>query len=217
VTFRGWPAEAIEFFEGLSADNSKSFWQANSAVYERSVKRPMEELLAEIEPEFGQARIFRPYRDVRFSKDKSPYKTNIAAMVGKEWYVSVSAEGLGVGGGMHTMEPGQLDRYRRAVVDDHSGEELLAIVAAVAAAGYEVVPSAPLKKAPKGFPKDHPRVELLRARGIIVWKTWPPAPWLGTAKAKARTADVLRACVPLNEWLAKYVGESTAAARPAGS
>ena len=216
MTFRGWPAEAIEFFEGLSADNSKSFWQANSALYEQSVKRPMEELLAEIEPEFGRARIFRPYRDVRFSKDKSPYKTNIAAMVGSEWYVSVSAEGLGVGGGMYRMEPDQLDRYRRAVADDHSGEELLAVVSAVAAAGYEVVPGAPLKTAPKGFPKDHPRVELLRARGIVVWKSWPPAPWLGTSKAKSRIAGVLRACMPLNEWLARYVGESTVAARPPG-
>ena len=103
----------------------------------------------------------------------------------------------------------------RAVADDHSGEELLAVVfSAVAAAGYEVVPGVPLKTAPKGFPKDHPRVEPPRARGIVVWKSWPPAPWLGTSKAKSRIAGVLCVCMPLNQWL--DVGESTVAARPPG-
>src|SRR4026207_302168 len=96
MTFRGWPVEAIEFFEGLEADNSKSYWQRNKEVYDSTVRAPMEELLAELEPEFGEARIFRPYRDVRFSADKSPYKTNMAATLG-EGYVSLSADGLGAG------------------------------------------------------------------------------------------------------------------------
>ena len=82
MTFRGWPVEAIEFFEGLEADNSKTYWQRNKEVYDSMVRVPMEELLAELGPEFGESRIFRPYRDIRFSADKSPYKTNIGATVG---------------------------------------------------------------------------------------------------------------------------------------
>jgi len=213
MSFAGWPGEAVEFFEDLEEDNTKSFWQAHIETYEISVKRPMEELLAELEPEFGAGRMFRPYRDVRFSRDKSPYKTNIAAAVGPSGYVTLSAEGLGVGAGMHMMAPDQLERYRKAVDADRSGTALELIVAAVKDKGYSCGPSDPLKTAPKGYPKDHPRIELLKGKGITVWKSWAPANWLGTKKAKERVVDVLRASAPLNEWLGKNVGESELTSR----
>ena len=111
MAFRGWRPEALEFFEGLETDNSKAYWQAHRSTYETEVLAPMEELLAELEPEWGEGRIFRPYRDIRFSADKSPYKTNIAAMVGPG-YVHLSADGLGAGMGMYHMAPDQLERFR---------------------------------------------------------------------------------------------------------
>src|SRR3989442_14966296 len=80
MAFRGWPAEALEFFEGLEADNTKAYWQEHKAVYETAVRPPMEQLLAELAPDWGDGRIHRPYRDIRFSPDKSPYRTHIAAM-----------------------------------------------------------------------------------------------------------------------------------------
>ena len=98
MAFRGWPVEALEFFEGLEADNSKAYWQAEQGPYESSVRGPMEELLAELAPECGEGRIFRPYRDVRFSADKTPYKTNIAATIGAR-YVRLSADALSAGCG----------------------------------------------------------------------------------------------------------------------
>src|SRR5439155_1527287 len=79
-------------------------------------------------------RIFRPYRDVRFSADKSPYKTQIGATVG-EGYVQLNAEGLAAGSGMWEMAPDQLERYRRTVADDRSGGELASVVTKAAAAG----------------------------------------------------------------------------------
>src|SRR6187397_607378 len=103
MAFRGWPAEAIEFYEGLEADNSKAYWQDHKTVYEEKVRGPMEALLRELAPEFGEGKIFRPYRDVRFSRDKSPYKTNIAATVSEGGYISFSADGLGVGTGYYMM------------------------------------------------------------------------------------------------------------------
>ena len=121
--------EAIEFYEGLAADNSKSYWQAHKAVYDELVHRPMTELLAEIGPEFGEGKIFRPYRDVRFSRDKSPYKTAIGATLAEGGYVQFSADGLSAGCGKYVLSPGQLDRYRRAVAADGSGVKLAAIVA----------------------------------------------------------------------------------------
>ncbi len=208
MAFRGWPVEALEFFEGLAADNSKAYWQRNKAVYETLVRAPMEELLAELAPEFGDGRIFRPYRDIRFSSDKSPYKTNIAAMVG-EGYVELTAEGLGAGCGMWEMAPDQLERYRSAVSEGRSGGKLTRLVAEARAGGLDVMGHGVLKTAPKGYPKDHPRIELLRFKGLVAWRDWPAGAWLGTRRAKDRVVEFLRASEALSDWLRKNVGPST--------
>jgi uncharacterized protein (TIGR02453 family) len=207
MTFRGWPTEALKFFEGLEADNSKAYWQRNKDVYDRSVRAPMEELLEELVPQWGEGRIFRPYRDIRFSSDKSPYKTNIAAMVG-DGYVQLTADGLGVGSGMWEMAPDQLERYRVAVSEDRSGVKLDGLVAKARAAGLEVTGHGVLKTAPRGYPKDHPRIELLRYKGLIAWREWPPAAWLGTRRAKERVVEFFRLSKPLNDWLRTHVGPS---------
>jgi uncharacterized protein (TIGR02453 family) len=204
--FRGWPAEAIEFYEGLEADNSKAYWQDHKDVYETLVRAPMDELLTELAAEFGEGRIFRPYRDVRFSADKSPYKTAMGATLAGGGYVHLSSEGLGAGCGMYHMAPDQLDRFRRAVSDERSGAELVRIVAKVDKAGIEVSAHDALKTAPKGYPKDHPRIELLRQKGLITWKHWPVGAWLGTRQAKTRVVEFLRASRPVNDWLASNVG-----------
>jgi uncharacterized protein (TIGR02453 family) len=208
MTFRGWPVEAIQFFEGLEADNSKTYWQRNKEIYDSMVRAPMEELLAELEPEFGEARIFRPYRDIRFSADKSPYKTNIGATT-RDGYVQLTADGLAAGSGMWEMAPDQLERYREAVSAARSGGKLVEVVREARDAGVEVSGHDVLKTAPKGYPKDHPRIELLRYKGIITWREWPAGAWLGSRKAKDRVVEVFRASKPLNEWLRAHVGPST--------
>lgn len=204
MAFTGWPVEAVEFYEGLEADNSKVYWQAHKAVYEQQVRGPMEQLLAELADEFGPGKMFRPYRDVRFSADKAPYKTTCAATVGRG-YVSFAADGLSVGGGLYMPDGPTLQRYRTAVDRDKSGQQLAEIVAALHEAGYQTMAHEVLKTAPRGFPKDHPRIDLLRHKGIAMMKTWPVGAWLGTAKAKERVVSTLRAGVPLNEWLTRYV------------
>jgi uncharacterized protein (TIGR02453 family) len=208
MAFRGWPAEAIEFFEGLEADNTKTYWQEHKPVYEKQVRAPMDELLAELEPEFGEGKVFRPYRDVRFSKDKSPYKTAIAATLAEGGYVSFSADGLGAGSGLYMPATDQLERFRQAIADDRTGKQLIALVDELRGAGIEVTAHDVLKTAPRGYPKDHPRIELLRHKGLIAWKQWPVAAWMGTAKAKDRIVGFLRAAGPLNRWLDKHVGPS---------
>ncbi|GAA1841970.1 DUF2461 domain-containing protein [Asanoa iriomotensis] len=208
MAFRGWPSEALEFYEGLEADNSKTYWTAHKDVYEDQVRAPMQALLDDLEAEFGAGRIFRPYRDVRFSADKSPYKTAIAARLERGGYIHLSATGLGAGSGMYVMERDQLARYRAAVDDDKTGPLLAAIVAEAAADGVRIHGHDQLKRVPRGYPADHPRADLLRHKGVVAWKEWQVAPWLGTATAKRRVADFLRASVPLNQWLASYVGPS---------
>jgi uncharacterized protein (TIGR02453 family) len=208
LAFRGWRAEALEFLEGLEADNSKAYWQRNKDVYDTKVRAPMEELLAELAPQWGETRIFRPYRDVRFSSDKSPYKTQVGAMVG-DGYVQLTAEGLGVGCGMWEMAPDQLDRYREAVNDERSGEQLTKLAATVRASGVDVAGHDVLKTAPRGYPKDHPRIEFLRYKGLITWREWPAGAWLGTGRAKDRIVAFLDVSQPLNQWLRTNVGPST--------
>jgi uncharacterized protein (TIGR02453 family) len=212
MAFRGWKAEALEFFDGLAADNSKGYWQQNKPVYEQLVRAPMEELLAELEPEWGEGRIFRPYRDVRFSRDKSPYKTHIGATIGRG-YVQLSADGLGAGCGMWEMARDQLERYRAAVDDDRPGSALAELVADVEAAGIQVEGHGVLKTAPRGYPKDHPRIDLLRYKGLVTWRDWPAGAWLGTRRAKDRVVGFLERSRPIAEWLDTNVGASTLAER----
>ena len=206
--FRGWTAEAIEFYEGLEADNSKTYWNANKSVYEELVLQPMTELLAELAPEFGEAKLFRPYRDVRFSANKAPYKTAIGATLGWGGYVQLSAQGLASGSGMWMMAPDQLERYRMAVAAETTGQSLVVVLKALGAAGLQAEGHDSLKTAPKGYAKDHPRIELLRYKGVTSWKQWPPGAWLGKAPAKDRVVTFLRKSLPLNEWLAANVGPS---------
>ena len=208
MAFRGWKAEGLEFFERLAADNSKPFWERNKTTYETLVRAPMEELLSELGPTWGETKIFRPYRDVRFSKDKSPYKTAIAAMVG-DGYLQVNAEGLWVGSGMWEMAPDQLERFRDAIVDDRSGSKLVKLVDEARSAGLDVMAHDVLKTAPKGYPKDHARIEFLRYKGLVTYREWPAAAWLGTAKAKDRIVTFLGASRPIGTWLRTKVGAST--------
>lgn len=205
MAFQGWPIEAVEFYEGLEAENSKVYWTERKAVYDRQVRAPMEELLGELTDEFGAGKLFRPYRDVRFSADKTPYKTTCAATIGFG-YVSFSADGLAVGGGLYMPDAAQLARYRAAVDTEKSGAQLADIVAALHTSGYDTVAHEVLKTAPRGYPKDHPRIDLLRHKGIAMMKTWPVGAWLGTRKAKDRVVTTLRAGEPLRQWLAANVG-----------
>jgi uncharacterized protein (TIGR02453 family) len=205
MSFRGWPTEALDFYEGLEADNSKTYWMAHKAVYEERALAPMLALLAALEPEFGPGRVFRPYRDVRFSADKSPYKTSIAATLERGGYLQLTANGLGVGRGAYHLEPEELARYRAAVADDRSGAALAGVVSAVEAAGLRVSGHDELRTVPRGYPKDHPRAQLLRYKGITAWKEWEPGPWLGRASARDRVVEALRASAPLADWLRAHV------------
>ena len=129
MAFGGWPAEALEFYEGLEADNSKSYWTSHKAAYQDVVLRPMEALTELLAPEFGEPKIFRPYRDIRFSTDKTPYKTHIGATIGRTGYVQFSADGLAAGAGMWQLDPARLARYRAAVAAEPAGPELAATAA----------------------------------------------------------------------------------------
>ncbi len=206
MTFTGFPVEAIEFFEGLEADNTKAYWNDNKSVYEECVRAPMEVLLTDLSRSFGEGKIFRPYRDVRFSADKSPYKTNIAATMAKGGYISLDADGFGVGTGYYMMAKDQLAKFRATINDDAAGPKLEKLIDKLRAADIEVTSHDTLKTAPRGYPKDHPRIELLRMKGCIAWRTWEIGAWLDSPEPKDRVRAFLKTAKPLVTWLDANVG-----------
>jgi uncharacterized protein (TIGR02453 family) len=220
VTFKGWPEAAPAFYAGLEADNSKAFWQAHKAVYYECVKAPFLELSEVTAREFGPLRVFRPNRDIRFSKDKSPYKTAAAAVTesqgGAAYYVQISAEGLYVGSGYYMLAPDQLDRYRTAVADSRSGPRLAIAVAELRRKRHEVAAHDELKRVPRGIDPDHPRADLLRMKGIHVGRVFGAPKWLHSASALERILTTWRDAAPVNRWLDRHVGPTTAAPKEPG-
>jgi uncharacterized protein (TIGR02453 family) len=204
VAFTGWPAEALEFYEGLEADNTRTYWLAHKNEYDECVRQPMQTLLDELAPRWGAGKIFRPYRDVRFSADKTPYKTHIGAILDGGGYVQLGPDGLAAGRGVWHLQAEQLTRFRAAVDDEATGEELAGIGAQLEKNGVEVISRDALKSAPRGYDKDHPRADLLRRKGLAAWQSWPVAAWLGTAKAKERVLGLWQAAEPLHTWLVRY-------------
>jgi uncharacterized protein (TIGR02453 family) len=205
MVFSGWPEEALDFYDGLAADNTKTYWTAYKAVYTEKILGPMTDLTEELAAEFGEPKIFRPYRDVRFSPDKTPYKTHIGAVIGGSGYVQLSAEGLGAGAGMWEMNPEQLACYREAGGGARPRAELEEIIAEIEKADLTIHGHGALKSAPRGYPADHPRITLLRYKGLTAWKQWPVEPWLESAAAKDRVVSFFRTAEPLRSWLTKNV------------
>jgi uncharacterized protein (TIGR02453 family) len=203
--FHGWPTGAIEFLRGIEQENTKTYWSANKHVYESEVLAPMLALLADMAPEYGEGRVFRPYRDTRFSLDKSPYKTNIAAH-NEACYISLSPDALGVGGGLYMPSTDQLVRFRAAIDRERTGTQLVELVGELRKKRVEVGAHENLKTAPRGYSPDHPRIDLLRSKGLTAWKEWRVGPWLGTAAPKRRIVEFVEAVAPLREWLDANVG-----------
>jgi uncharacterized protein (TIGR02453 family) len=208
--FDGFPERSLSFYEGLTADNSKAYWTEYKTVYDECVAAPMRALLDELGPEFGEAKFFRPYRDVRFSKDKTPYKTQAAAIVRNfdgdgALYLALSAEGLFVGGGYYHTATDQAQRLRAAVDADRTGRALAAIVATLTGRGWDVG-GEQLKRIPKPWDDTHPRADLLRYKSLIASRSEPPAEWLHTSEVTDRVGAAWRQLLPVNAWLADNVG-----------
>jgi uncharacterized protein (TIGR02453 family) len=212
MAFSGFPPEAIDFYRRLEADNTRDFWHANKPIYEQQVKAPLLAFCDSLPDDLRPFQVFRPNRDVRFAKDKSPYKTNIGAYCehegGSGYYVALSADGLMAGCGYYAMAADQLERFRAAVADDVTGPPLAALVAGLERRGFRASAIDELKTAPRGYPKDHPRIALIRRKGLIMMRSWEPAAWLHTKAAATKITDAWKAAVPVCAWLDRHVGPS---------
>ncbi|MCU1517079.1 MAG: hypothetical protein JWQ75_1800 [Pseudarthrobacter sp.] len=207
TTFQGIPAAAFRFYEELQDNNNREWWLEHKDSYQSLVRDPFIALLAELEPRFGPGKIFRPNRDIRFSQDKSPYKTAQGAFAsiqeGVGFYLQVSADGLLVGGGYHSHTPAQLARYRNSVDASGTGESLRHIVQAVSAAGFDVE-GEKLKTVPRGYPPEHPRAELLKHKSLSAATDLGQPEWLATADAAHEIAALWDELRPLVDWIGRH-------------
>jgi len=210
VTFTGFPVAALDFYDDLEVDNTKSFWEAHKGVYAEAVKAPMEALAGALADEFGTAKIFRPYRDVRFAKDKTPYKTHqgayVAAAPATGWYVEISARGVRTGAGFYDATSHALARLRSSIADDRTGPQLKRLVSEAMSAGY-TIGGETLKTTPRGFPADHPRIDLLRHKSLSLGRVIGFEPVVHTPDLLDLVRDDWRRLRPFVEWVASHRGD----------
>lgn len=203
MTFAGFPVEAFEFYEGLEADNSKTYWNDHKPVYDEAVRAPMAALATELEKEFGESKVFRPNRDLRFSHDKSPYKTHQGLYVPSGYYLQIDAGGLLTAGGFYAGERPRIARFRAAVDNDISGKALERILAKLAKAGFEQG-GQQVRTRPRGCPADHPRLALMRHETLTMRRQYAVHARLGSRTALDLVRADWRALRPLNTWVTDH-------------
>ena len=210
--FAGFGVDLPEFYAELARNNNRDWWQLNRGRYESLVAGPMELLAAELEPEFGPTRIFRPYRDVRFSADKRPLQEHASLSAMADWgagcYLSVGADGLLLGGGSWHPERESLQRFRAVVDDPTAVVELKSLLARLRKAGFELATEERLAGAPRGFPRDHPEIELLRQTNLAVFRSYDVAAWLSQRRCLKVIVDGWRVVCEWNDWLRPVTSSS---------
>jgi uncharacterized protein (TIGR02453 family) len=220
TTFAGMPDEGLAFLEDLEERNTRDFFDANKAIFKEQVQAPFAALveaaaarLRRTVPDLGPPKIFRIYRDLRFAKDKTPYKTSMSASVPSRpreedgrsgvdtgFYVNVGPAGLYTASGLYHPDRQVLERVRAAIADPDTGPELEAILRRAAGKGLEPWLD-PLRRMPKAWPPDHPRAGLLKARSLVLNRRHERAPWLQTAELLDHLLADWKAMIPFNRWL----------------
>ena len=212
VSFSGLNPDAIAFYAELGDNNTKAWWATNKARYDQNVRGPVAALAAELGAEFGGLKIFRPYRDVRFSADKTPYKTHIGLVTTSTMthYLQLNDAGLMTAGGRYDVPPATLARFREIVDDNRLFGDLEATLEEAADDGFAIMTDGSLKTAPRGFSADHPRIELLRLKRLAIARTEEPAEWMWEAGAAEAIAERWRSVSVWNEWLVENLGDTFA-------
>lgn len=231
--FNGFGPDAAEFLAGLAADNSKAYFDAHRPIYDTQLVAPMKALVVVVgemladrvsptigaEPSVGKS-LFRINRDLRFSKDPTPYHPYVDAVFwdgdsprsSPGFILRIDAESVVVGAGVLGLTGARLDRYRGAVVDDATGGALVRIIDDARAEIDGLSLSDPTRaRVPKGYPRDHPRADLLRRDGLHL-RTRGPLPHSFTTPHFADwLVDRYVVLAPFERWLVGTVEERATA------
>jgi uncharacterized protein (TIGR02453 family) len=214
--FRGWPPEALEFLRELEDNNEREWFKANRARYDEQLVAPTQ-ALADSLADLGRTHMFRPWNDTRFHL-RPPIKEHVGLAIGHEgaggYYVELSLDGLLVAAGMHNPASDQVERIRAGVDGSRTAAALTRALRRAQDAGLELG-EPDLVRAPRGYPADHPRLDLLRRRRLVVSRRHPLRRWLHGPEAGRRIREGLDAATPLVRWLRENVGPtSSAGSRP---
>jgi uncharacterized protein (TIGR02453 family) len=205
-----WPPEALDFLRELEANNDRDWFRANRGRYDEHLLQPARDLAAGL-GHLGKAHFFRPYNDTRFHP-RPPIKEQLGVAIGYGaaggLYFELSLDGLLVAGGMHRPAPDQLERFRAAIDDGRRAKGFEHAVQTAHAAGLST-PEPGLKRAPRGYPADHPRLDRLRLKELTVFRRHQLEPWLHKPACDKRIQTELEAARPLVAWLSKNLGAST--------
>lgn len=212
-----------KFFRALAKNQSREWFAKHKAEYQAGFAEPMRLLLDELakkldasypDLELASPKVFRIHRDVRFSKDKSPYKTHIAGVVpvrlgaGKvtetaaALYLHVGATERVAGGGLYHFDGSQLAKFRAAVVDDARGKQLAKLVKGLEKKGAGIHAAESLKSTPRGIDPDHPRAELLKRKGLVAMFEDIPASSLANRTLVEWLVGRGKLVAPLVRWIA---------------
>ncbi|MDQ3849843.1 MAG: DUF2461 domain-containing protein [Actinomycetota bacterium] len=201
--------QAVEFLRELEANNDRDWFKANRGRYDSDLVAPARELAATL-THLGDPRFFRPYNDTRFHP-RPPIKEQLGVAIGYGgaggFYFELSLDGLLVAAGLHAPAPDQLERFRSAIDHDRRAQGFEQAVAVATDAGL-AVPEPELKRAPRGYPPDHPRIDRLRLKELTVYRRHPLEPWLHEPACDALVRAELEAARPLVAWLHEHVGPS---------
>jgi uncharacterized protein (TIGR02453 family) len=220
--FTGFADREARFFKALAKHQDREWFAAHRDEYEQGWLAPMKALLAEVHgklapryrrEELAAPKVFRIHRDVRFSKDKAPYKTHIGGYLGVDGgaagpggaaalYFHVGPDEVFGGSGHYMMDGEQLKRFRAGVVDPKQGKELAAILRSLERAGFDVDSREQLQRVPRGFDPEHPHAELLRRKGLFVGFPGPDRALLTSPKLVDALVTHAKKTVPLVEWFA---------------
>ncbi len=225
-TFRGFPAEGLDFLEGLAADNTRIYFEEHRPVYEEALLEPAKTFVDALGGQLHRriskhlvadprvnGSIMRINRDTRFSKDKTPYKTHLAftfweggdRMRAPGFWMGLHPDRIGFGAGMHGLEKESLERYRAAVDDSRSGAALARAVTLITKGRRSGISEPKYRSLPKGYPTDHPRAELLRHAGFHVWSEHDVPKVYETPRFVGWCADRLERLAPVHTWFVKHL------------
>lgn len=206
-----WPPQALEFLRDLEDNNDRAWFKANRARYDDHLRAPAQ-ALADSLADLGEPKLFRPYNDARFHH-RPPIKEQLGIAIGYGpaggYYVELSLDGLMTGAGLHHPSGDQLERFRAAIDDARRARGFEQAVAKAQEGGMALVEPA-LKRAPRGYPLDHPRLERLRLKNLTVFARHPLEPWLHDERCREVVRAELEGSRPFVAWLAKHVGPPVA-------
>lgn len=220
MKFAGFPKQGIQFLKKLRKNNTREWFEANRADYEKYIKAPREELAGALNAELAKfapqhvtepkKAIYRIHRDTRFSANKTPYKTNLAMIFLRtgstskhgsgSFYCSVSDEEVAVGGGVYMPEPEAIYAVRAKIAEEHARFRKIVTSKTMTETMGELHGEV-LKRVPKGFAQDHPAAEYLKYKGWFVYRTFPSEGLADTPQLVPLIVKHLKATQPLVDFV----------------